>query len=446
MKVLYATMQFGRGYGQGTERYLAILGRGLQARGHELVYLAGDPERRGPRLALGEVVTDEPRVLAYPTYGRMAVQGVPTAELETLLRHLRPDIVHLTNAGHIGAGIIPAAGALGIPVAVTVMDYWWLCPKHTLQHHRGGICDGQVSWRECVTCVAAGHPRRALRFLARTPALRAAALPTLTFLRAMMRGLPAREVGHWKRRRAFLRAALHAVQAVIFASSTGRDLLGLPADGPRSYQIPYGLEPHWFNRGTAPRTSAGADGTAASARNRRDVTLGYAGALAEHKGVHLLLEALHHLGWSSTRVRIAGGGDDAAYAARLRALARGLSVDFCGRVHSEDMPEFLAGLDVLVVPSLWPENLPIIVLEAQAVGVPVLASRVGGIAEMLPSAQHLFDLNSASSLADRLAAWRAGELPPTVANVSTADEMVARTLRVYEQVDARPNAHFSRGL
>jgi glycosyltransferase involved in cell wall biosynthesis len=95
------------------------------------------------------------------------------------------------------------------------------------------------------------------------------------------------------------------------------------------------------------------------------------------------------------------------------------------------MPDFLSRLDVLVVPSTWPENLPIIVLEAQALDVPVLGSRVDGIAESIADPMRLFDAGSADSLAKCLSRWAANpgsSEPPTVA---TAAEMVDRTLEVY---------------
>jgi glycosyltransferase involved in cell wall biosynthesis len=99
------------------------------------------------------------------------------------------------------------------------------------------------------------------------------------------------------------------------------------------------------------------------------------------------------------------------------------------------MPDFLRSLDVLVVPSLWPENQPLTVLEALATNTPVLASRVDGIRELLTDEALLFDVNSAASLAARLAAWvKAPCAARLVAPVSTVDQMIERTLAVYGEV------------
>jgi glycosyltransferase involved in cell wall biosynthesis len=445
MKLLYATMQFGQGYGQGTERYLSVLGDGMRRRGHETHYLAGDPEQRGPKLALGEVVQREPLVRAYPAYGWMSVRGTSARALATLLNDEPPDLIHLANPAHIGVGLIAAARQMHIPIVVTVMDYWWLCPKHTLRHFEGKICNGQVPWWECVTCCAAEHPRGWMRGLARVPALRATLLPPTLLAGAVMGGLPVGEAWRWIRRQALLRDALNSVDAVIFPSQTGRELLQPHLRDPSCHSIPYGLEARWFAAGTSKgaREQPQADGQ--RRRDPTDVTIGYAGALAEHKGVHLLLGALTHLGWTRTHVRIAGEGSP-RYLEQLRQLAAGLEVEFAGSLPSSEMPAFLSGLDLLIVPSLWPENLPIAVLEAQALGVPVLSSRVGGIAEMLPHPAHAFEPGSADSLAERLAAWCSGAVPSVTARVASADEMVGQTLDVYAQVTAPGRAAEGRNV
>jgi glycosyltransferase involved in cell wall biosynthesis len=344
-------------------------------------------------------------------------------------------VVHSANPAHIGVGLIHAARSLRIPVVVTIMDYWWLCPKHTLEHYRGRICDGRVAWRECVRCIAAGHVRTWLRTLAHLPVLREVLLAPTLFLGATRQGLPVNEMRRWTRRQAILTDALNAADAVIFPSRTGRELLKPRLQAPAGHSIPYGLEQWWFETDRSQSARARPQDDHQEHRDPANITVGYAGALAEHKGVHVFLQALMALEWKATRVRIAGGGPP-QYVAHLRELATGLNVEFVGRLSREQMPAFLSELDVLVAPSLWPENLPIVVLEAQALGVPVLGSRVGGIAEMLPGPDHLFEPNSKDSLAECLTAWRSGAIPPGTANVSTADEMTAQTLKVYEHVVA----------
>lgn len=429
MKILFATMQFARGYGQGTERYVALLCEGLAARGHDVVVAAGDPERRGPRLKLGALTQDTPRTLFVPTRGWNAVRGLPPAAWRPLLQRERPDVVHVVNPAHIGGGVAEAALELGLPLVITIVDFWWLCPKHTLQHFERGVCDANVTWPECLRCLAATDARPLVRGVAALPGLRSVALPVLYAGKAMLRGTPVDELRRWTRRQEYALDLLDRAAIVIFLSAGGRTLLAPRLKKARSTTILVGLDPRWRAGARPPIDS--------TPRRPQDVTLGFVGALAEHKGPHLLLAALHQLGWRETRVLVAGGGTDARYEHRLRELARGLNVTLLGRVPTGEMPALLAGLDLLVVPSTWPENLPQTVLEALATRTPVIASDVAGISEVIGDPRLLFEVGSVAALAACLRDWcaapRAAESPIPL---PTRDEMVEATLDVYERARA----------
>lgn len=422
-------MQYGFGYSQGTERYLSILQRGLRERGLDSIVLAGDPEGRGgaDRPQLGQLRDYDLPLRAYPTYGWMAVRGVESRRLAPWLRELRPDLIHLANPAHIGVGLIDAARDLQIPLVVTVMDYWWLCPKSTLVRPDGALCDARVTWSECLACIAASRPGSTRQSLARLPGVRSVALPTLYFSRWLTRGVPPQEIAAWTRRQTLLRSALERVAAIIFPSRAARELVGAQVQNANKASIPYGLEPHWFENHT-PRP-----------RQPPVRVVGFAGALEPHKGPHRLLEAARMLG-SRVQLRLAGAATDAAYEQRLRELANGLDVQFVGRVAASAMPKFMSELDLLVVPSQWPENLPIVVLEAYASGLPVIAARVGGIAEIVPG-HALFDYQRPEQLTERLRNWI--DHPQAFASlpaVSTAEEMVARTAEVYAACLGRAQA------
>lgn len=109
------------------------------------------------------------------------------------------------------------------------------------------------------------------------------------------------------------------------------------------------------------------------------------GRLNAMKGQREAIEALARLGGESHLVI---AGEDAehggAFASELHRLADDLGVG--GRVHltgyRADVPAVLAAADVFVLPS-WAEGLPMVVLEAMAAGLPVVAARVGGIPELV---------------------------------------------------------------
>lgn len=133
--------------------------------------------------------------------------------------------------------------------------------------------------------------------------------------------------------------------------------------------------------------------------------LGYFGRLIPDKGPDLLLDALRALppdGWS---LDVAGTGDpDYLRALRNKAPA---NVRWLGWTPAAS---FFSGIDVLVVPSVWPDPQPRVTFEAFAHGVPVIGSGAGGIPEEIDEGETgwLFEAGSAPDLA-RVIAARLGD-------------------------------------
>jgi glycosyltransferase involved in cell wall biosynthesis len=124
-------------------------------------------------------------------------------------------------------------------------------------------------------------------------------------------------------------------------------------------------------------------GRAAPSERFGGLHLGYLGSLAWQKGVHVLIEAVNGLP-EETRLSIYGALDAFPnYVARLRRLARHPAVAFRGSLSRRDLWPALAQLDLLVVPSLWHETSSLVVQEAFACGVPVIASSVGALPEKI---------------------------------------------------------------
>lgn len=107
----------------------------------------------------------------------------------------------------------------------------------------------------------------------------------------------------------------------------------------------------------------------------------FVGRLRIRKGVEVLLEALRQL--PELRLRIAGDGEHrAALERRTAELGLGGRVEFLGRCTAGRVRGLLAGARALVVPSTY-EGMPLVVLEAMEAGVPLVASRVSGIPEVV---------------------------------------------------------------
>jgi glycosyltransferase involved in cell wall biosynthesis len=118
------------------------------------------------------------------------------------------------------------------------------------------------------------------------------------------------------------------------------------------------------------------------ARGSRSVfNILYVGQLVKHKGVQLLLEALKGLSIDNFNLHIVGDGE---YREQLEKISpQDNRIIFHGQLSNAQTLEFYRSADLLVVPSLWPEVLGIVILEALSAGVPVVASDQGGIKEVI---------------------------------------------------------------
>jgi glycosyltransferase involved in cell wall biosynthesis len=108
----------------------------------------------------------------------------------------------------------------------------------------------------------------------------------------------------------------------------------------------------------------------------------FLGSLAWQKGVHVLAEAFRDLPPGAARLRIWGNPTVfPAYSARVRELLNDPDEQLMGPIPNEQVGRVLADSDVMVVPSLWYENSPVVIQEARAAGVPVIASGHGALQE-----------------------------------------------------------------
>ena len=148
---------------------------------------------------------------------------------------------------------------------------------------------------------------------------------------------------------------------------------------------------------TAPSGDARAEDTAAP------VVVGYAGRLATHKGVDVLIHAV--TADDRLHLRVAGGGPQEAALRRSAERADG-RITFVGSLDEDDLPAFYRGLDVLAVPSLdtptWVEQFGRVAVEAMACGVPVVASRSGALPDVVGQAGVLVEPGDPVTLGEAL--------------------------------------------
>jgi glycosyltransferase involved in cell wall biosynthesis len=167
----------------------------------------------------------------------------------------------------------------------------------------------------------------------------------------------------------------------------------------------------------------------------------FAGRLSNEKGVGLLLGAWEHadLG-KSTHLTIVGDGPERA--AVERATKRISGVRYAGPVSADQVKTHMRQSRVVVVPSLWFEALPTVLLEAYACGRPVVATKVGALETLVPADVGWLAPASLDGLAATLRASSEDPAAPTMAKRArelylaryTPDAGIARLVETYNNL------------
>ncbi len=376
----------------GVEVYTLRLARALGEQGHEVRVLSavhdlsaepGSIRRRSHQgVRVEEVVSTHARGTLEGSYADPDLE----AAASQVLREFRPHIVHIQHLLNLAASIPAQARSQGARVLLTLHDYWLSCPRDGLRMKADlSLCE-RMDHAACGRCpqgspylVPALQNRlgRWARRAGMAPALQRfhALAPRVTEagMRMLRKAKPpdaADLADAMDIRAARLREALSCVDLALaptrFCAARALEF-GLP--GARLRVCAYGAVPG----PTRPRPAG---------PKRR---VGFIGTVAPHKGVHVLLEAFQGIADPGASLDVHGSlSVDPAYARRLRDAASGDSrVRWHGAFQEGQQAQVHGTLDVLVVPSLWWENSPITALEALADGVAVVASRTGGVPEIL---------------------------------------------------------------
>lgn len=330
MRILYLTHQYFPRWVGGTEVYTRGLVRRAVRAGHKVEVLtcheATDPATFGihrtefegvplVEIHYGLGLAPDPARYEYdnPFTGRLVREEV---------ERFRPDLVHAMHAMKLSGAALEACD--GVPLIVTLCDYWFICPRHTLLTWDGRTCKGPGG---CIPCLQDLHGFAKASWYS----------PRL-----------------WRDRRAIaartdrLREILLRADRIIALSDFQKRMFvenGYPAD--RLEVIDHGLE----TDGLEPTEPAGA-------------RLVFIGNRVPYKGAHVLEEALRRSG-TDFDGRFYGSGQP------------------LGPFPPDDLGRVLAGAAVVAVPALWYENNSLVVKAAVHLGIPVLASRIGCLPEWI---------------------------------------------------------------
>jgi glycosyltransferase involved in cell wall biosynthesis len=398
MKIVLPVHHFPPRHSAGAELYTFRLARWLIDRGHAVDVVTFDSIESGAPDALS-VARDTHQgvpvwrlsmdLMRAPERRRWTFDNPLLSDwLRRLFADSKPDLVHFQAGYLIGMSAMRVARDAHVPALLTLHDYWFLCPRHTLLRGDGSLCEHiPANPAECVWCYEymwEGRHRKLNQ-------------ATLGVHRAItLRSMPAQKVQRMSDRRAGAAEALAAPRFVIAPSEYLGSRFAPWVDDQRLRVIRYGIDLEPFEVRPRPDPSPG-----------QAMRIGYIGQIASHKGVHILIDAFQRLRGSTRplELHIYGGLPEDSYVASLRKQAAGdARIQLQGRFDNARVAEILRGFDALAVPSIWYENMPLAILESYAAGTPVITSGTGGMAEPIHHERDgmLFKLGNAADLARTL--------------------------------------------
>ncbi len=323
----------------GCENYMLFLGEHLKNLGHEVEYFGMYDEKNTVGNSAGKYTQNmdfHSKGIERFLYPFKIIYSLEAKrKIIQVIDDFKPDIIHMNNINfQLTPSVIYGAKKRGIPVVQTVHDYQMICPNHLLYNFdKNEICEKCISgsYFNCIKnkCI---HNSRVKSII----------------------------------------GAIEAKVYSIFKTYKKVDLYISPS---------YFLEEKLLS---AKELYKGKTKTIHNFINKNKFTyekentedyIAFAGRLSKEKGVEYLAETAKLL--PEYTFMVAGDGPDRNMLENIE------NVKLVGFLTGEKLIEFMGNAKVLVVPSIWYENCPLSILEAQCMGVPVVTMNNGGMAELI---------------------------------------------------------------
>lgn len=323
----------------GCENYMLYLAEHLKKMGHEIEFFGMYDENNtvGNSAGLYTMNMDfhSKGLIRFLYPFKIIYSFEAKKKIMQVIDNFKPDIVHMNNINfQLTPSMIYGIKKKGVPLVQTVHDYQMICPNHLLYNFdKNEICEKCING-SYINCIKNKCIHNSL-----------------------------------------IKSIIGAVEARLYS------LLG-------TYKkVDLYISPSYFLEGklvSAKGLYKGKTKTIHNFINKNKFTcdnksckdyVAFAGRLSKEKGVELLAETAKLL--PEYTFMVAGDGPDKNVLEKIK------NVKFTGFLSGEKLIEVMANARVIVVPSIWYENCPLSILEAQSMGVPVVTMNNGGMAELI---------------------------------------------------------------
>jgi glycosyltransferase involved in cell wall biosynthesis/MoaA/NifB/PqqE/SkfB family radical SAM enzyme len=295
-----------------------------------------------------------------------------------LIAEIKPDIAHIGHLNHLSTGIVDELNKQNIPIVFTLHDFWLMCPRGQFLTRSIGkednfqLCTGQQDHKcasNCYQVYFSGKEENEKQELEQWSA--------------------------WIHQRMIeTKAIIDNVNVFIAPSNYLRNRFinefAIPEE--KIIYLDYGFPTEYLT-------------PTEKSTEKSNFTFGYIGTLIPAKGVNHLIEAFCQIEIPAT-LRIYGRQNgQSADALKLMASKSKNKIEFAGEYINHNLAnDVFSKVDCIVVPSIWAENSPLVIHEAQSCKIPVITANFGGMKEYV---QHqvnglLFEHRNIHSLAEQM--------------------------------------------
>ncbi|KAA6319329.1 GDP-mannose-dependent alpha-(1-6)-phosphatidylinositol monomannoside mannosyltransferase [termite gut metagenome] len=295
-----------------------------------------------------------------------------------LLSELRPDVTYIGHLNHLSTGLIDELNKQHIPIVFILHDYWLMCPRGQFltrsigKHNNFQVCNGQNDRKcacDCYEVYFSGEKTEREQNIAAW--------------------------SDWVKRRLIeTRAIINKVDLFIAPANYLRNRyitdFGIPEN--KIIYLDYGFPTEYLIQ-------------TEKSKVKSNFTFGYIGTHIPAKGMNLLIEAFKQIETLATLKIFGRENGQSTVALKNIAADSKKDIEFCGEYINHNLAnDVFAYVDCIVVPSIWVENSPLVIHEAQACKIPVITANIGGMSEYV---QHqinglLFEHRNVDSLAEQM--------------------------------------------
>jgi len=393
MKILFPVHVFFPKHFYGTETYTLELAQALKKMGHDPIILTALPlwEEGGTDKfyftyeyeGLAVHCLDfnlKPHTSFKQIYYRPELYSV----YDEILDNIKPDIVHVTHIINHTATLLEVLRDKKIPTVATLTDFFGICFNAKLDREDGALCSGpNEKSTNCLRCYLQKvdiFPKQQMlskNFMKNgfITYLASRALPYLVKSPWGNKNFIADQIRSVVERFDLLRRLYDTYRYMIAPTDFLYEAYMVNRFYPEKLKkINFGVNLELVKGYQTPRKMTGSM-----------IRFGFIGQLSAHKGLDLLINAYLGIKSDNISLLIYGSPDQGSpyMDELLRLSSRVNHIKFCGTFPREELPARLSEFDVLVIPSRWYENSPLVLLYALATRTPVIVTDVKGMSEFV---------------------------------------------------------------